>query len=132
MNFKKSFLALVISFLLSNILTTVWYMLSDDANFVSFRREEINYFGLLTNHFVYALIFVYLFSFHYEKNRKKIRAFYFGLLMAALMFIPSGLVVRSIWTVEFNSIFVLNSIAHLIIGGIIGFALSIIYDFKNK
>lgn len=131
MNLKKSILAVFAAFLVSNILTTVWYMVSDDANFVSFRRAEINYLGLIINHLIYAVVFVYLFASFYEKAPKFSRAFLYGILMGAVMFIPSGIVVRSIWTVEFNSIFVLNSIAHLFIGGIMGIVVSLIYNFKK-
>ena len=131
MNFKKSILAIVAAFLVSNILTTIWYMVSDDANFVSFRKEEINYLGLIINHIIYASIFVYLFPSFYEKSPKQSRAFLYGVLMAALMFVPSGIVVRSIWTVDFNSIFVFNSIAHLVIGGLMGIVVSIIYNYKK-
>lgn len=131
MNFKKSILAVVAAFLVSNILTTIWYMVSDDANFVSFRREEINYLGLVINHLIYAFVFVYLFPSFYEKAPKFSRAFLYGVLMAAVMFIPSGIVVRSIWTVDFNSIFVFNSIAHVVIGGLMGIVVSIIYNYKK-
>lgn len=131
MNLQKSILAVIASFLLSNVLTSVWYMLSDDANFVSFRKEEMNYLGLMVNHLIYASIFVYLFSSFYEKAPKLSRGFLYGTLMGALMFIPSGIVVRSIWTVDFNSIFLLNSIAHVVIGGIMGLVVSLIYNYKK-
>lgn len=132
MNFKKSILAVVAAFLVSNILTTVWYMVSDDANFVSFRRPEMNYIGLVINHLIYAGIFVYLFSSFYEKAPKLSRAFLYGSLMAAVMFIPSGIVVRSIWTVDFNGIFVFNSMAHVFIGGIMGIVVAFIYNYKKS
>ncbi len=131
MNLNKSILAVIVAFLASNILTTVWYMLSDDANFVSFRREEVNYMGLVLNHLIYAFVFVYLFSSFYEKAPKLSRAFLYGALMGAVMFIPSGVVVRSIWTVDFNTIFALNSIAHVVIGGIMGVIVSFIYNYKK-
>lgn len=44
----------------------------------------------------------------------------FGLPMAAMMFIPQAILMRSIWTVDFNGIFVLNTIAHLGIGVVVG------------
>ena len=132
MNLKKAMLAFIAAFLISNILTTVWYMLSDNANFVSFRKEEVNYLGLILNHLIYAGIFVYLFSSFYEKKPKLSRAFLYGILMGILMFVPSGIVVRSIWTVDFNSIFVLNTMAHTLIGGLMGVVVSLIYNHKNK
>lgn len=132
MNFKKSFLAIIAAFLVSNILTTIWYMASDDANMVSFRKEEVNYLGLVINHLIYAFVFVYLFSSFYEKTPKLSRAFLYGVLMGTVMFVPSGIVVRSIWTVDFNSIFIFNSFAHLAIGGIMGIVVSLIYNYKNS
>lgn len=119
------------AFLVSNILTTLWYMMSDTANFVSFRREEINYVGLVLNHLIYACVFVQLFSSYYEKRRNLKSGFYYGLLMGTVMFIPSAIVVRSIWTVDFNTIFILNSFAHIAIGGIMGLVVSIIYNYKS-
>ena len=106
-------------------------MMSDDANFVDFRRSEVNYIGLVLNRLIYAGVFVYLFETFYEKNPKLSRAFLYGILMGVVMFIPSGIVVRSIWMGDFNSNFILNAIAHVIIGGIMGVALSLIYNFKK-
>ena len=40
MNFKKSTLSVLLLFIVSNVLTTIWYMLTDKDNMVSFRREE--------------------------------------------------------------------------------------------
>lgn len=132
MSQKKVILAVVVTFLISNILTTVWYLFSDDANFVSFRREEMNYLGLLANHLLYAVLFVYLFQSYYAKAPKTSRGLWYGVLMAAVMFVPSGIVVRSIWTVDFNSIFLFNAIAHLVIGGVMGLAVSVIYNYKKE
>ncbi len=53
-------------------------------------------------------------------------AFKFGAIIAGLMFIPSALVVRSIWTVEINTIFFANTLAHLVIGGIMAIAIHFI------
>ncbi len=132
MNLKKSTLSVLLLFIVSNILTTLWYMLSDDANMVSFRREEMNYLGLLLNHFIYAIGFVYLFPFYYKQYKTYLRAFVFGAILSTIMFIPTGIVVRSIWTVDFNSIFIMNSIAHIIIGGIMGLLIAFIFNFKNE
>lgn len=132
MNFKKTILAIIAAFLASNVLTTAWYMFSDEANFVSFRKEEVNYLGLILNHLVYASIFVYLFSSFYEKAPKLSRGFLYGALMGAVMFIPSGIVVRSIWTVDFNTIFLLNSVAHVVIGGMMGLLVAFIYNYKKN
>ena len=131
MNTKKSILSVLVAFLVSNVLTTVWYMVSDDANFVDFRREEVNYMGLVINHLIYAGGFVFLFSSFYEKQPKLSRAFIYGIVMSAVMFIPSGIVVRSIWTVDFNSIFIFNSLAHLVIGGVMGILIALIYNYKK-
>ena len=107
-------------------------MLSDNANMVSFRREEMNYLGLMLNHFIYAIGFVYLFPYYYEQHKTYVSAFIFGGILSAIMFIPTGIVVRSIWLVDFKAIFILNSIAHIIIGGIMGLLLAFIFNFKNK
>ena len=132
MNFKKSILAVLLLFIVSNVLTTLWYMLSEEANMLSFRREEMNYFGLMLNHFIYAIGFVYLFPFYYKHYKSFLRAFVFGIILSAIMFIPTGIVVRSIWTVDFNSIFIFNSVAHMMIGGIMGLVIAVIFNYKNK
>ncbi|GEM_PF-2319852 len=120
------------AFLVSNLLTTLWYMAMDDANYVPYRREEINYAALLVNHLIYALLVVYLFPYYYEKHRTRLGAFGYGVIAAALMFIPQALVVRAIWKVDINTIFLLNSIAHLAIGGVMGVVVALIYDFKKS
>lgn len=132
MTIKKSVLSVLVLFILSNVLTTVWYITTDDANYVPFRRSETNYLGLMTNHLLFTIGFVYLFP-SYIKERKTIRnAFLYGLVLAGIMFIPTGLVVRSIWRVDFDTIFLLNIMAHLVIGGILGVVLFLINKKENK
>lgn len=131
MTLKKSLFSLLAAFILSNILTTLWYMLTDEANFVPYRREAMNYGGMMLNHLIYAGIFVYLFPYYYEKYLNLAKGFLFGVLMAAMMFVPQALVVRSIWEVDINTIFFLNTLAHLAIGGVIGLVTALIYG-KRK
>ena len=132
MNYKKSIVGVLVLFIVSNLLTTAWYMFTDDANYVSFRRSEINYGGLMLNHLLFAAGFVYLFPNYMKEKKFKLNALAFGVILAAIMFIPTGIVVRSIWTVEFNQVFLLNTLAHLSIGGIMGVVLSIIYNYKKN
>jgi putative effector of murein hydrolase LrgA (UPF0299 family) len=132
MNFKKSIFAVILLFLVSNILTTGWYMFTDDENFVAFRRDEVNYVGLIINHLIFVICFVYLFPYLVRGKNNKLHAFWFGVVLAVIMFIPTGLVVRSIWKVDFNSIFLMNTLAHLIIGGVLGIISSLIYNYKKN
>ena len=132
MNIKKTILSILVLFIVSNALTTLWYMLSDDANLVSFRRDEINYGGLILNHLIFVSGFVYLFPYFIKEQNRKAEAFLYGAVLASIMFIPTGLVVRSIWQVDFNAVFAYNTVAHLIIGGILGIITSIIYNYKKQ
>ena len=127
MSTKKSILAVVAAFLSSNVLTTVYYMITDDANMVPYRRESINYAALMANHLVYALLFVHLFVPYSERQPQRMRGFVYGVLIAAVMFVPQALVVRGIWKVDINAIFFANTVAHLLIGGIMGLVSAIIY-----
>ena len=131
MSFKKFIVLSLLLFIISNILTTVWYMSTDVANFVPFRREEVNYGGLMLNHLLFVIGFAYLFPFYAGVYNSKARAFLFGVILAGIMFIPTGLVVRSIWTVDFNLIFLINSLAHLAIGGLLGWISHIVYNYKR-
>ncbi len=131
MNIKKFTLAVIALFIVSNVLTTVWYMITDDANFVPFRREEVNYLGLLLNHLLFVIGFLYLFPFLISERNTKGNAFIFGLVLASIMFIPTGMVVRSIWQVEFNAIFLLNALVHALIGGVIGLTARFIYNYRK-
>lgn len=124
---KKKLIALVVTFILSNVLTTLYYMMTDDANMVEYRRDEMNYGALMMNHLIYAGLFVFFFPYYYQRHEKPANGFLFGILMGALMFIPQALVVRAIWKVDINAIFFLNTTAHLIIGGIMGLATALIY-----
>ncbi|MCG8577625.1 MAG: hypothetical protein MI810_22280 [Flavobacteriales bacterium] len=132
MKLKKMLLAILVTFILSNVLTTVWYMVMDDANYVPYRRAEMNYGLLVLNHLIFAAIFVCLHPFFFQKSPKVERGMVYGLLMAAMMFIPQALVVRAIWEVDVNTIFFLNTLAHLAIGAILGVAVSLIYNYKNN
>ena len=110
----------------------MWYMFTDDANFVSFRRSEINYLGLILNHVIFVSGLVYLFPFYIKEQNTRLKSFVFGVVMAIIMFLPTGLVVRSIWQVDFNTIFALNTMAHAIIGGLLGLCLHFIYNYKRQ
>ncbi len=114
----------VLAFLLSNILTTLWYMATSDMNSVAYQRPEPNYLALMVNHLIYAGLMVYLFPFFYSLNPNRSRAFLYGVLVAALMYLPQAIVIRAIWEVAFDLGFVLNSLAHLLIGGLMGLAIS--------
>lgn len=126
MKTKHFILSALAAFLVSNILTTVWYMLMDEANYVPFRREEMNYAALTLNHLIYAVLMVYFYPFYNAKKPSSTGAFVFGVLIAALMFIPQALVVRSIWTVDIDTNFFMNTIAHLAIGGLMGVVVRLI------
>ena len=123
MTTKRFVLATVIAFLISNILTSLWYMLMDGPNEVPFRRETMNYGLLMANHLIYAGLMVYFYPYYFAQRSTMGAAFIFGVLIAALMFIPQALVVRSIWTVDVNPIFFLNTLAHLVIGGVMAVAI---------
>lgn len=131
MNTKKSILAVAVLFVLSNMLTTLWYMAMDDANYVAFRRDEINYAGLILNHLIFVMGFVYLFPFYIKSQNSYAKSVLFGAVVSAIMFLPTGLVVRSIWQVDFNLIFVLNTLVHITIGGVLGLVLRMIYNYKK-
>ncbi|MFX3625818.1 MAG: hypothetical protein ACN6I4_00525 [bacterium] len=126
MKTKYFILSVIAAFFVSNILTTVWYMLMDEANYVPFRREEMNYAALTLNHIIYAGLMVYFYPFYYLKKPSMGNAFVYGILIAALMFIPQALVVRSIWTVDIDANFFMNTIAHLVIGGVMGVFIKLI------
>lgn len=132
MTINKPILSFLVAFILSNVLTTFWYMATDEANYVPYRKEEVNYLALVLNHLVYAGIIVYLFPYYYSKAPKNSRGFLFGCVMGALMFLPQAMVIRAIWKVDFNTIFALNTLAHVLIGGAIGFSIALIYGFKRK
>lgn len=132
MNYKKSILAIALLFITSNLLTITWYQLTDEANYVSFRRTEINYGGLMLNHLIFVMGFVYLFPNYIKSKNSKLNSFCYGSILAAIMFIPTGLVVRSLWKVDFNQIFLMNTVAHLTIGGVLGIVLSLIYNYKRR
>ncbi len=129
MNTRKWILATVVLFVLSNVLTTTWYMITDEANFVTFRRPEVNYLGLMINHLVFVIGFIYLIHLLLQVKPGISSAFGFGMILAGIMFVPSGIVVRSIWQVEFNLFFYLNALAHLVIGGILGVGFQMIHRY---
>lgn len=127
MTSKQRILATIVAFLISSVLTTLYYMLTDEANKIPYRRPEMNYAALQLNHLIYAGLLVLLFPHYYRIDPRALRGFLFGMLIAALMFLPQAIVIRAIWTIEFNTIFALNTLAHLLIGGLMGLATSFFY-----
>lgn len=106
-------------------------MFTEEANMVSFRREEPNFFGLMINHAIFVSGFVFLFPSFIRNQNTRLKSIIFGVVLALIMFVPTGIVVRSIWTVDFNLIFILNAIAHRTIGGLLGLILRTIYNYKT-
>ena len=125
MSSKKKILAFVAGFLISNFLTTLYYIVTDEPNFVPIRRDETVFAGLFLTHFIFVGIMVIMFPRWARVDKPLLsEGTIFGVLMAGMMFIPQAVLVRSIWVVDFNLIFVINTIAHLIIGAIIGMAIA--------
>jgi hypothetical protein len=124
---KSKIYAIIAGVLLSNVLTTVYYLMTSSPNHMgTFQRPEYNYLGLMANHIVYVSILVLTFTRWYRTSDDAVlkQGVVYGVLMAAIMYLPQAFVVRSIWFVEFNRIFVLNIVAHLVIGAIIGLAVA--------
>jgi hypothetical protein len=124
---KSKIYAIIAAVLLSNLLTTVYYIITSSPNHMgAFQRPEYNYLGLMVNHIIYVSIAVSTFTRWYRAGDGGIvkQGIIYGVLMAAIMYLPQAFVVRSIWYVEFNLIFVFNIVAHLCIGAIIGFVIA--------
>jgi hypothetical protein len=120
---KSKIYAIIVGVLSSNVLTTAYYMITSSPNHMgAFQRPEYNYLGLMVNHIIYVSILVLTFARWYRTSDGSVikQGVIYGLLMAAIMYLPQAFVVRSIWLVEFNLIFVSNIVAHLMIGAIIG------------
>jgi hypothetical protein len=120
---KSKVYAIIAGVLLSNVLTTVYYIITSRPNHMGpFQRPEYNYLGLMASHIIYVCILVLTFTKWYRTSDNAIikQGVIYGILMAAMMYLPQAFVVRSIWFVEFNLIFVFNILAHLTIGAIIG------------
>jgi hypothetical protein len=120
---KSKIYAIIAGVLLSNILTTVYYLITAGPNHMgAFQRPEYNYLGLMVSHIIHVSILVLTFTRWYRRSDNSViqQGVIYGVLMAALMYLPQAFVVRSIWFVEFNLIFVLNIAAHLIIGAVMG------------
>jgi hypothetical protein len=120
---KSKIYAIIAGVLLSNVLTTVYYLMTSSPNHMgAFQRPEYNYLGLMVNHIIYVSIVVLTFTRWYRTDDGSVlkQGIIYGLLMAAIMYLPQAFVVRSIWFVEFNLIFVFNILAHLVIGAMIG------------
>ena len=132
MSTRKTILAVIVAFIVSNVLTTIWYMATDEANMVPYRRAEVNYTGLIVNHLIYALLFVHLLLTYIKPQGTLVKGFVGGIILGAIMFLPQALVIRSIWAVDFNTIFVFNSLAHILIGGIMGLAVTPFFITKKQ
>ena len=118
---KKTALALIAGFIASNVLTTIYYLITDEPNFVPIRRDQTIYAGMMLTHLIFVGIMVVMFPRWVHTTGSLLsQGALFGALMAGMMFIPQAILVRSIWTVDFNVIFIINSIAHVVIGAVIG------------
>ena len=128
MNTGKALTALVVGFLLSNILTTIYYIVTASMNTVPFQREQQVFVGLFLTHLIFVGIMVYMYPRWSRAGDSAVaQGALFGALMAAMMFIPQAVLVRSIWTVDFNTIFVANVVAHTVIGAMVGVAIALIH-----
>ncbi|KAA3642929.1 MAG: hypothetical protein DWQ07_20620 [Chloroflexi bacterium] len=129
MSTGRAITALVVGFLLSNILTTIYYIVTASMNTVPFQREQQVFIGLFLTHFIFVGIMVYMYPrWSRSVDSAVAQGALFGALMAAMMFIPQAVLVRSIWTVDFNAIFAANIVAHTVIGAIVGIAIALIHS----
>ncbi len=129
---KKFIGSFIVCFLLNNILTIAWYTFTAEANTVPFKREQPDYLLLQLNHIVFAFILAYVYPMGYKGGNLVTEGFRFGVLMGILMFLPTGLVVRGIWQVPANLMFVYNTIFHAIASGICGIGIAFIYGKKTE
>ncbi|WP_372371194.1 hypothetical protein [Candidatus Uabimicrobium sp. HlEnr_7] len=129
---KKFLAAFITCFLISNVLTIVWYTATADANSVPFKREQPDYLLLQLNHIVFAFILAYIYPIGYKGGSLLKEGFCFGVLMGILMFLPTGLVVRGIWEVPANLMFVFNTIFHALAGGVCGVGIAFTYGKKTE
>ena len=131
MSTKKFFISLIAGFVTSMILTSIYYYIMDEPNMVDMRRSEMIYPGLMATHLLFVGLMILIYQRWRRVEESAVRqGSIFGVLMAAMMFIPQAVLVRSIWTVDFNGIFIVNIIAHLLIGAVIGIVIALIIERK--
>lgn len=125
---KHIFKSTVILALISMITNSVYYFTTAELNYLPFTRPMPLMALMMANHFIYAG----LMSIGYQRFRKtgtSIEGLVYGLLMGAVAFLPSSLVVRSAWEVPVNAIFLGNILCALFTGAMMGFVLS---KFSSK
>ena len=97
-------------------------------NTVPFQREQQVFVGLILTHLIFVGIMVYMYPRWSRAGDSAVsQGALFGALMAGMMFIPQAVLVRSIWTVNFDAIFAANIVAHTVIGAIVGIAIAFIH-----
>src|SRR5689334_17806848 len=102
----KSTLAVTVISAVSN---SVYYAATAAMNHLAFTRPMPLLGLMLANHVVYALLMTYLYP-RFARTGSNGEAAWFGTVMGALMFIPTGLVVRSAWEVPADLVFLSNTV----------------------
>ncbi len=113
-------LSAVLAFIASNVLSTAYYMATATENTVAFARDVPRYELLTANHLVFAVALAWLYPRFIDHGSRATAGLRFGAMMGLVMFVPTGLVVRGIWTVDFDAIFLANCAFHIGCGAVLG------------
>ena len=124
----KFLISTVVTFFASTILNSVYYALTASFNHLEgITRAKPLFPLLLINHVIFALIVCFLYPRTRFALSLPLRGVVFGVLSAALMFLPVAFVIRGTWYVPADWTFLVNSLFHLASGAVMGWLIALIY-----
>jgi hypothetical protein len=107
----------------SMITNSVYYFVTAEMNHLAITRPMPLMGMMIANHVVFALLMSYIYP-RYKRSESLSEGATYGVLMGAVSFIPSGLVVRSAWDVPAGLPFVANIICALVTGALMGLVIA--------
>ena len=120
---KTLSISVAVTTILSAILNTAYYTATHEMNVLSFTRTEPLFGLIMANHIVYAILLNIVWK-RFKRSGTGQEGLTFGAIMGAVMFLPTGLVIRGAWDVPADVSFLCNSLFAIVSSAILGFAIS--------
>ncbi|MEM7029054.1 MAG: hypothetical protein AAF629_05635 [Chloroflexota bacterium] len=132
MTIKKFTIAVVVAFIISNILNTIYYAVTAAGHVWEMTKAEPNYPLLMLNHLVFVLLLAYVYPIGYKGGSPIAEGARFGALMGLIMFVPTGLVVRAAWEVPITPYFLADIVFHTLATAIMGISIAFVYGREDQ
>lgn len=130
---KYTLSATISAMIISMIGNTIYFTATHEYHAFEMTKSEPIMGMMILNHVVYAAMMTYLISRFVGKDDDVIKTgMWLGACLGVVMFVPSGLIVRSAWEVPITYFFALDIIFEILLSGLMGITVGWLYKKFNQ